>query len=204
VSHNAYWSAVRPYIRRNVLDGDDTWVIERWDLEGNRIKPDRHDLAEAYSWTVTDPDSIAFVARYAEGGLVDPMAGTGWWAAVLGRVGVDVVCYDVAPPEENDWHKGMALHVPVEVVEHGAEAVALHPDRTLLLSWPPYNEPVGNDILHAYPGSRVIYIGEGPYGCCGDKLMHERLERDWKEVDERIPVRWEGIYERITIYERSS
>ncbi|MHA7648694.1 hypothetical protein ACX9NE_00985 [Mycobacterium sp. ML4] len=55
------------------------------------------------------------MARYAEGGLVDPMAGTGYWAYLLAQVGVDLVCYDANPGTAlttNGWH-GDDLHAEV-------------------------------------------------------------------------------------------
>jgi hypothetical protein len=67
---------------------------------------------------------VAFVGKHAQGGLVDPMAGTGYWAYRLAQVAVNVVL-------------------------DGAEAVALRPDRTLFLSWPPFAQDVGARILMA-------------------------------------------------------
>jgi hypothetical protein len=37
--------------------------------------------------------SVAFVTKRAQGGLVDPMAGTGYTAYLLAQVGVNVVCW---------------------------------------------------------------------------------------------------------------
>jgi len=44
--------------------------------------------------------SVAFVTKHAQGGLVDPMAGTGYWAYLPAQVGVNVVCW-TAPKR---WH----------------------------------------------------------------------------------------------------
>ena len=92
----------------------------------------------------------------AEGGLVDPIAGTGYWAYLLAQLGVDVICYDSNPGTElltNGWH-GDDLYAEI-CAKDCAEAVALHPDRTLLLSWPPHGQDVGARILMAYKGKRV-------------------------------------------------
>jgi len=200
---NPYWDAVREQVKVGYLFGE-TRQVMRWDLSGDRIDfekyPDRHDFVGKYSWTVTDPDSVAFVARHAHNGLVDPMAGTGYWAYVLRQVGVDCACYDLRP-RENPWHDGEALWVEVEKMD-GAEAVLKHADRTLLLAWPPYSEPAGERVLHAYQGERVIYIGESASGCTGDEAMHDALEDEWEEVDEAVPVQWEGLHDRITVYAR--
>jgi hypothetical protein len=208
--HNPYWEAVRPHVvRERALGLHGALTIQRWredfsfNLPDDFVIIDRDQYTHKYAWSVTDPASVDFVAYWTavgNTGLVDPMAGTGYWAYVLRQVGVDVVCYD-RRPETNPWRKGQALWVPVEKME-GAKAAALHSDRTLFLSWPPYNEPDGNEILAAYTGERVIFIGEGYGNATGDDAMHERFERDWKEVDEHVPVQWDGIFDRITIYER--
>src|ERR1700677_4623403 len=89
------------------------------------------------------PDAVPCVAKHAQGGLVDPIAGTGYWAYLLAQVGVDVVCYDLNPGTAlttNGWH-GDDLYAEI-CAKDGAEAVAVHPDRTLFLSWPPYDQDV--------------------------------------------------------------
>src|SRR5262249_37912472 len=135
-------------------------------------------------------------------GLVDPIAGTGYWAYVLAQLGVDVACYDVNPGvalHANGWH-GSDLYAEVAAMD-GAEAAALHPDRTLFLSWPPFAQDVGARILLAYNGNRVIYIGEDK-GHTGDDEMRLLLEKHWTEVDSRQPVQWWGVDDRVSVYER--
>jgi hypothetical protein len=165
--------------------------------------PNRQLLVRKYCWTIPDPETLTFVAKHAHGGLVDPIAGTGYWAYLLAQLGVDVVCYDLNPGADlstNGWH-GEVLHVGVSAKDC-AEAAALHPDRTLFLSWPPHGQDVGARILVAYKGNRVIYIGDGPGGATGDDRMHRILDTDWTEVDCRQPVQWWGQHDRVAVYER--
>ncbi|WP_152531363.1 hypothetical protein [Mycobacterium sp. UM_CSW] len=165
--------------------------------------PNRQLLVRKYCWTIPDPDTVAFVAKHAHGGLVDPIAGTGYWAYLLAQVGVAVVCYDLNPGAAlatNGWHDEV-LHVDVGAKDC-AEAAASHPDRTLFLSWPPHGQDVGERILLAYKGNRVIYVGDGQGGATGDDRMHRILETDWTEVDSRQPVQWWGQHDRVTVYER--
>lgn len=164
----------------------------------------RDQMVDKFSWTVTDPDSVLFVASYAsDGKIVDPMAGTGYWGYLLGQLGISVVCYDLHPPgaQINHWHKSGEYHTLVEEMDC-EKSVRLHSDRTLLLCWPPYSTNDAHRALRAYEGDRVIYIGEGPGGCTGDDQFHDQLASEWVEVDSRRPVQWWGIHDWITVFDR--
>ncbi|MCV7440975.1 hypothetical protein H7K33_01920 [Mycobacterium paraense] len=162
--------------------------------------PNRQRLVKQYCWTIPDPGTVAFVAEHATGGLVDPIAGTGYWAYLLGQLGVDVVCYDLNAGSDR-WH-GDRSYAGI-CAKDCTEAVALHPDRTLFLSWPPHDEDVGARILRAYRGGRVIYAGDARGGATGDDQMHRILEIDWATVDSRQPVQWWGQHDWVTVYERN-
>ena len=177
--------------------------LDRSVAESIARTPNRLSLVRKYCWTIPDPDTVAFVAEHARGALVDPIAGTGYWAYLLAQLGVDVVCYDLNPGAElatNGWH-GNDLHVGVRAKDC-VEGVALHPDRTLFLSWPPHGQDVGARILMAYKGNRVIYVGDAHGGATGDDQMHRILDTDWTEVHARQPVQWWGQHDRVTVYER--
>ena len=212
---NPYWDAVRDHVnptgslwntpsvggigRYRTATGD--LDVERW----SRESPRRTDYVKRYSWTITDPRSVTFVAEHSRGRLVDPMAGTGYWAWMLTQAGVDVVAYDLHPAspdsDANHWHRNVAAHLAV-LKANAVDSVVLHEDRTLLLSWPPY----GFDacpILDAYQGSRVIYIGEDQYGCCGDDNLFETFERNWTRVAEHVPVQWDGMHDIVHVYDRT-
>jgi hypothetical protein len=205
---NPYWDAVSdhidptgslwrtPIVRRFRYDADPSLSYAEWRL----TVPQRETLVRQYSWTVTDPATVAFVASHAHGGLVDPMAGTGYWAHLLDQCGVDVVNYDV-DPGGNQWHTGVPLHVEVTAMP-GVESVAKHPDRTLFLSWPPYDSPAGVDTLRAYAGSRLILIAEGEGGCVGNDALFTELDAAWAEVADHTPVQWDGMHDRVTVHAR--
>jgi hypothetical protein len=201
--NNPYWDAVHTYVTADRFDGAP--VIDLWPLDKPRSNVERTDMVKRYAWTITDPDTVAFVAKHSNGRIIDPLAGTGYWGWLLAQHGIDAVSYDLNPPEadteHNQWHRNVAAHSTVHRLA-AAEAVALHPDRTLLLAWPPYDEPVGAKVLNAYRGDRVIYIGEGNGGCCGDDDMFAALERDWAETVDHRPVQWFGMHDWVTVYDR--
>lgn len=198
VLDNPYWDAVGDHAGPglfggreigSLLDNAESWIEKRWEYVAR------------YSWTVTDPETVGFVAAHTDGQMVDPMAGTGYWGYILGQVGVDVVCYDLEP-ETNRWHEGEKLHVPMTQMD-GAQAAALHPDRTLLLAWPPYSQDDGKRVLAAYKGDRVIYLGETD-GCCGDEDLHELFDKDWNPVAAHRPVQWCGLHDVVIVYDRKA
>lgn len=208
VETNAYWDAVKDHVNptgslwrtpevgglRDIRDyGGD---YDRW----MRETPQRREHVRRYSWTITDPATVRFVALWSGSRMVDPMAGTGWWAHVLTPYGVDVACYDVAPGD-NQWHKDTPLWVPVTAAP-AVESVPQHADRTLFLSWPPYDSPAGHDALTAYAGSRVIFIHEGESGCVGDDALFDALAAGWDETADHVPVQWFGMHDRVTVYDR--
>lgn len=202
---NAYWEAVREYVKVDRFYGGpcvDTYgAIER----NFEIRVDRFELCSEFSWTVTDPITVDFVRRHAGQSVNDPLAGSGWWAWLLEQAGIDVIASDINPPDgtpANKWHRG-GTHVDIARMD-AAEAVKLGgAPWTLLLSWPPYESEVGEHMLAAYTGRRVIYIGEGEDGCCGNDAMFTVLERDWHEIATHRPVQFYGLHDYVTVYERN-
>lgn len=207
---NAYWDAVREHVNPSgslwgtpevggynlYRDGQGEVDYRRWCRE----VPSRHDLVEHYSWTITDPATVAFVVDHASPRVVDPMAGSGWWAKLLTEAGLDVAAYDLTPGQGNTWHKSGVQHTTV-LRGDATETVVAHGDRTLLLSWPPYGFDA-RPVLAAYPGDRLIYIGEDWGGCCADDSFFEVLTKSWARTAEHVPVQWYGIHDVVHVYTR--
>lgn len=199
---NPYWDAVKAHVQPAQYPWEHGLQV------GGIRNPDawmqRRDLVNRYSWTITDPATVAFVATYAGPKLIDPMAGTGYWAYLLRQLGIRALAWDQEPPNmiENTFHKAGITHCRVGASSGTASVARNGAGRTLLLSWPPYNTPDGADVLAAYPGDRVIYIGEGNGGCTGDDRMHDMLGEHWTEVATHQPVRYFGIRDYVTVYDR--
>lgn len=201
---NDYWDAVRDHIEQDNLWGGP--VVDNYGAvtRDYRERVDRFALCGRYSWTVTAPQTVAFVVEHAGARVVDPMAGSGWWANLLTESGIHVTASDLNPPdgtEANHWHRE-GQHVPVLQLDAVQAATVASADATLLLSWPPYDSQIGHEVLAAFGGRRVVYIGEGAGGCCGDDAMFDLLGRDWNEVAEHRPVQYYGIHDYVTIYDR--
>lgn len=210
--NNPYWDIVKAIPGNDIdLKYDHVW---RPDWTQNR-EHSRNELCGKYSWAIPDPDSLAFVAKHLAPKAIEIGAGTGYWASLLAQMGVDMLCYDLNPPQhsgENHYHSphagdyGRLLNVTREVffdVQSGNhEMAASHPQRTLFLCWPPYSESMASNALKAYQGTKLVFIGECEGGCTGDDEFFALLAEQWHLIDNHTPVQWWGIHDEIEVYER--
>ena len=133
-------------------------------------------LRRAYAWGVPNEAALQAIVDVSPRGVVEIGAGTGYWAHLLMKRGCSVRAFDAAPMQESDLngfhalaHSGNALPF-TRVHRGGAEAAALHPERTLLLCWPPRESDgsgtgerdvamMAQDALAHYSGGMVAYVG---------------------------------------------
>lgn len=198
---NPYWDTVAEFAHHEEYHSWDKGLfIGGYDRDTDRaLHLRRNDLVSEYAWTITAPATVEFVAEQCGPRVVDPLAGSGYWAFLLGQLGADVAASDLEPGASR-WHRH-GLHVPVAQAD-AVDAVKAAADRVLLLAWPPYAAPIGAQVIEAYAGDRIVYIGEGDYGCCGDDDMWTLLGSAWHEVAEHRPVQWWGLHDWVTVYER--
>jgi hypothetical protein len=219
---NPYWDIVRT-IPGSHLNYDRVWqpdYIATYFDEDGHIRPpeqrlDRNDVCGEYAWAIPDPASLDFVAQWCTPKAVEIGAGTGYWAWQLSQLGVDIVAYDLHPPQhdgQNHYHSprneqkdkliGETRHVFYDVLPGDHLMPWNHPDRTLFLCWPPYSSNMANLCLKAYQGKRLVYIGEQSGGCNADDAFFKRLERNWEEVATHRIIQWSGLHDYIIVYER--
>lgn len=214
---NPYWDIVQPFARRP----DWGWgrlAVQRWPDPGTYSRqgrdayaiecarlPDREKLVMEYAWSIPDPQALGAFMDAQVGPMVEIGAGAGYWAWCIEQLGGEVVCYDENPAgdttgETNMWHSGAVQWTPV--LRAGIEAIDMHQDRALFLSWPPYAQPMAHEALLRYTGSTLVYIGEGEGGCTGDDGFHEELERNWERTHDISLVQWYGLHDVLEIYDR--
>lgn len=222
----------------------DTWrFYQPWSIEAEQWHPERtkdyydarRRATQRWAWAVPTAEVIHRIA--ALGPVVEVGAGTGYWARLLADAGADVVAYDAQPPkllegvidvpprstttdvEFNWWHHHARCWFDVHVGL--AEVAGEHPDRTLLICWPPFDTPLARDALTAYVeagGTRVVYVGEGASGCTGDDEFHGMIDSWWcsdcleeecrhkpaptcRPVDVLGIPQWDGIRDYVQILE---
>ena len=188
-----------------------SWAV-RIDKDLKYLNP-RDTCCRRYAWAIPDPDALAFVAEHLGTRAIEIGSGNGYWAWQLSQLGIDILAYDAAPPDqlpnryfaprEEVSNPKTLIGTWYPVQQGGPEKLAGHPDRTLLLCWPSYASSMADECLNAYKGNRLIFIGEQG-GCTGDNAFFERLDKEWEEIAEHGIKQWEGMHDDITVYHRQN
>ena len=145
----------------------------------------RRSLCGKYAWSIPNDRTLQKIASLNRG-VIDPMAGTGYWAMLMAANGIDVVAFDRDDVRigNNRYHqKAEPWH---EVTESDLNDIdwSRYADRVLFLSWPPYAGNAGSDAVMHYldaGGDTIVYIGEGRGGCTGDSLMFDIFEEYFRK-----------------------
>lgn len=210
--HNPYWDTAKQYVTvcTGMWSGPAGSREISWDAPGLGMEGMwgfRRMATNRWSWTIPDPQALAFVQEHARGKIIDPMTGSGYWPYLLRQLGIEVLASDENPPlggsqANNVYHRHAEQFVAVETCG-AVEAVKklTDPGFTLFLSWPPMDCGAAR-TLEAYPGDRLIYIGEGNGGCTADEEFFALLERDWDESGSYWPVQYDGLHDMIMVFDR--
>lgn len=204
---NPYWEIVRRMPTKNFF-GNGAEPDGHWCADTALIGPaydaglDRSSLCARYAWSIPSPGDMTWLRQVLDGrGVVEIGAGSGYWAWQMAQFGIDVVAYDPNPPGPGNKYVTQRLYHPVGDRDH--TAVEQHPDRALLLCWPPYEEPMAALALKAFRGDTLIYIGEGHGGCTADDEFFALLGDGWDEASvSPLHVSFWGIHCSATAYVR--
>lgn len=150
----------------------------------------RKPLIWAFAWAV--PNRAAIEALASRKRIVEIGAGTGYWAWLLRQAGADILAYDLEPNQPPRW---------TEVESGDSSLAASHPDRTLLLCWPPLDDLMAEKTLKQFTGDSLAYVGEHR-GRMATPGFFDALERDFKPVETIEIPRWPGHEDRLRLYER--
>ncbi len=205
---NPYWEIIRqlpldnigmPY--RTARPEPDAFFFNPRDPA--RLLTERGALCVTFAWSVPSPGDIAWiVSRLSGTGIVEPGAGSGYWAWQLAQAGADVVAYDPAPPDANKFTTGKPWY---PVLRNDHRVVSRHPGRSLLLCWPGYGSDWAGTALAMYGGNQVFYAGEGEGGCCADDAFFRLLDAEWEDAgDCPAHVSFSGIHCYLTEYRRKA
>lgn len=158
-------------------------------------------LPQQYAWAIPTSEALDEIKRHQP--IVEVGAGTGYWASLLRKMGVDIVAYDIVPvpAKDNAWHF-RANKSWSEVLAGDEEIAAKYPERSLFICWPPGDDAFAFKSLSKYKGKTVIYIGEDIGGCNGNEDFFNLLRKEWVLKRTIVIPQWPSIFDRMYVYER--
>ena len=169
-----------------------------------------------YAWLSDQAfDTIQKYAQDLNLKLIEIGAGSGMTAFILKHyLGCDIIAYDPKNPAHDYKDHWDRLPSNKKVKIGDQSVIKRHPDRVLLLCWPPFidDNPIemrmqiaqvsqtrltpGSDqsdnfvpkLLKDYTQDLIFYVGEAKRGCTGSKGMFESFEQDWI-IQEKVVVK---------------
>jgi hypothetical protein len=159
-------------------------------------------LTKIYAWGVPNDAALEALARHAP--LVEMGAGTGYWASLLKKRGVDILAFDLCPPgngriTRNKW---TAPYEYLALMTGGPNVLPLFRDRTLFLCWPPYDDPFAETCLDHYEGEKFVFVGEEKGNSTATDAFYDRLDKEFEEVEKVKIPNWIGMRDRLVVYRR--
>jgi hypothetical protein len=168
----------------------------------NRVWDGRERLIAKYAWAIPNAEALEAIAAIGRP-VVEMGAGTGYWASLLGGIGLKVVAFDRKPPNQipNPWHSP-SREVWTDVRKgRPRDLVPFRRSHALFLCWPSPTGMAGLSLCY-HKASHVAYIGEPPGGETGDARFFEILHDEYRlRRTVEIP-RWWMHKDRLEIWGR--
>ena len=174
------------------------WANRPGPTNPHRDRPHRTALRREYNslfgFPIITSEAIRWIAQMTAGNtLLEIGAGNGYLAsrAHQGRREPHTAT-DPHPPSAPrtdtayPWHPYLPwTYCP----SAGTDAIALHPDRDILWSWPDNSMPkYTHETLRNFEGRFLVYIGEDIYGSTGSPVFHHVLEDRLRHQLESFPT----------------
>jgi hypothetical protein len=152
----------------------------------------RKKLIWAFSWAIPSQNAILEIARLGDS-VVEIGAGTGYWAWLLGQAGCKVAAFDAEPRQRPHW-------TPIQ--SSSTSVFENYGSSTLLLCWPPWNDPMAEHALARHRGQYLVYVGESEGGRTANAEFFRQLQESMiLEKEIQIPT-WPGFFDRVMIFRR--
>ena len=194
-------------------------IVERIGENGMLAIMVRYAYNDKFSWPILTNDLVNGIAAFlGDRGCLSVMSGKGILEYFLSRK----KCGDIIATDQlgKDCVNGMkSIKLPeyrsllnnaydecnwFDVIKCDAiKAVRTYDKEVLLISWPPYTNPIGAKVLKfalELGFKYIIYIGEGDDGCCATDEFFEILASKTEEVKSIEMLRFWGIWDFCTIY----
>jgi len=155
------------------------------------------------SWHIPSQSLIDCLVEHSP--IVSVGSGLGFTEKKAINFGANIVMTDIAPSEKNLWCEPQSGEDYQQVIALEAkEAILKYQDRNVFMAWPPYDNPMGFEVVSAMKvGSILVYVGEDRGGCTGNDDFFDFLEKNFKELDYDVCIpRWFGIYDEVKVYQK--
>lgn len=149
---------------------------------------------DKYAYAVPNNAALDAIAAHSTT-IVELGGGLGYWAMLLDERGVDIVVYD-----NWSWMKPDNLWHPVQ--EGDVPQALAHPDRDLMMVWPPEGDMAARTLRH-WQGDSFIYVGEMMRGS-GDSDFFLSLVKEWSPVTHVELPHWYNRCDDLWIFKRTS
>lgn len=169
----------------------------------------RQSIVAESAWFLITDEQIEFLAKQLRDlNVIEIAAGTGYLAALLRDAGVRN--YRAIDPRILKYCK--------DGVDYGIEYLPFedltidqyHTYDVVVLTWPPYDHPLGADVIRSMRVGQYLYLqGESSGGCTGDRDMFDLLDQhfveiEYDEFDDLPNLTWVGIYDDWSFYRKVS
>lgn len=95
---------------------------------------------EKYGFAVPDVNALQMIHDYSDHGVLEIGCGSGYWAMLLKKIGVDVVAYDSYSGKYRSGFKFGEYFPSVHKETHMTALKRENHDRTLFMCWPDYGK----------------------------------------------------------------
>jgi hypothetical protein len=157
----------------------------------------RDALVTEFGFAIPCIKALKTIKKYADQGIVEVGAGTGYWTQLLKGIKVDCIATDSQTGEYPFKH-----NTEVEKLD-AVSAVRKYYPRNVLMVWPCYDHPWAyQTALELKVGQTLIFIGDGRGGCTADDSFFSLMSTECFVMKDRVAIpQWDGIHDYIQIYE---
>jgi hypothetical protein len=171
-------------------------------LSSRYVSDIRDSYVSKFGYAIPNEKALQEIALY--GPIVEYGAGTGYWAYRLRKIGVEVIPFDVKPPNEgNNQYK--FRYQWVDDINYPQLVANFAYTHSLMLCWPCYGKKWATDVVQEYRvsgGKYFIYIGEPKGGCTGTDGLFNEIKKYWSICTiVNIPT-WYWLHDKLIIYSR--
>ncbi len=162
----------------------------------------REDFRTGVSWHVPTQSLIDLLIAHTP--LVSVGSGFAYTESIAKEQGADIIATDLTPNSSNGWCREGNFFCDVEEID-AVSAVKKYKDRNVFMAWPPYDTSMAYDVaVNMFPGSYLIYVGEGWGGCNGDDQFFQYLDDEFIEVEDLAIPRWFGLNDFCSVYQKKA